>query len=919
MGFQRLELLLLLLPSAWLWWRTRDREWGTMVLRALALIALVAGLAGPYLRMSSPGRDLVIVVDRSRSMPADSAKATEELLRLAEDARKTGDQVAIVTFGARASIERSPSEDGRFDGFTREVLPDGSDLASALETALEIIPEARAGSILLLSDGEVRGRDALPAARRAFSRNVHIDVRPFVREESTDLAVESLDLPEVSASGEPFQFSAWVHTDEGREARYELERGGDIIASGTRKFQRGRNRMVFRDVVDEVGVTTYRLHILGVKDRVPENNSGLGALRIDGPRQILIVNHDGREDTLVRALRKSGMRVDFAAPEQAPLDRLGLEAYRAVILENVEAGRLSPHMRDLQRFVVERGGGLLVTGGRASFGIGGYYLSPLDEALPVSMEMRKEQRKQGIAIAIALDRSGSMGAPAGGGTKMDLANMGSAAAIELLSEIDSVSVIAVDTQPDVVQEMTPVTDADAIAERVLRIRSGGGGINTRTALEAAVSELQDAPQANKHVTIFADASDANEQEGCAELVERMNQAGITLSVIALGTPGDPHADFLRQIAQIGQGEVYFTTQSEDLPRLFAQDTLTAARSTFVDQPTEVVVAPDLFGLGEVPIASFPTIGGYNLTYLRPGATAGLIGADEFKSPIFAFQYEGLGRTAAYTGQIGGEFGADVVAWPEFSSFFVTVSRWLIGQEAPEAVHGNVYREGREVVLHVEVDPSSETAANLGRMEALLGQSDEDAARRSFTRITSSTFEARFPLEREGVALPTLKIDDRRSLRLAPVSLPYSPEYEPTPDPGGGERLMRRVAAESGGEVAPPATSLFRGERLGSSWRSITREMMLAGLILVLLEILFRRLALWSGIDWGAWMRRKKSAEVEEAEERARQTHDAPVDVLPTEYEAPLATPEKAAPLAGHAKLADAMSRARSRARREQGK
>ncbi len=914
-GFQRLEMLLLLLPAAWLWWRTRDPERGTMILRALALLAIIMSLAGPYMKLTTPGRDLVIVVDRSRSIPEGSQESTEEFLRLAESARRAGDQVAIVTFGARTAIERTLSEDGRFNGFTREVLPDGSDLALALETALEIIPEARSGSILLLSDGEVRGRDPLPAARRAFGKNVRIDVIPYTRALESDLAIELIDLPQVTASGEPFQFSAWIHTDEARTAQYELKRDGQLISRGEYNFQRGRNRLIFRDAVDQGGVSTYQLEVLGVVDRVPENNSGLGAIRVEGQPRLLVVNHDGKEDTLVRALRASGLAVDCSRPELAPLDRLGLESYRGVILENVAASRLSPHMDDIRRFVDERGGGLLVTGGRASFGIGGYYLSPLDKALPVSMELRKEQRKQGIALVIAMDRSGSMGAQSEGGTKMELANMGAAAAIDLLTVIDAVSVIAVDVEPAVVQEMTPLDDTSALVSKVLRIAPGGGGINTRTALEAATRELEKAVQITKHITLFADASDANEQEGCAALVEQLNLLGVTLSVIALGTPEDAHAEFLREIAGIGKGEIYFTTSSTDLPRLFAQDTLNASRSAFIDQPVEVGVAPDLHGLGEITARDFPTIAGYNLCYLRPGAIAGLVGKDDIQAPIFAFQYEGLGRTAAYTGQIGGEFGSDVVQWPGFSDFFVTVSRWLMGQEALEAIHGDVYREGREVVLRVEVDPESEEAANLGQMEALLGGDDGDADRRDFQRTSTSTYEARFPLETYGIALPTLKIDNRRSVRLAPVSLPYSPEHEPTPDPGNGERLMQRIAAESGGEVSPPVTALLRGEREGATWRSIARELLLAALIIGLFEILFRRLGLWHDLNWFSSLRARLSRSDQRAQRAAQSAHEAPIDSAPT-----VTTPEelqkKTAALSGHAKLADAMKAARGRASRE---
>jgi uncharacterized membrane protein len=721
----------------------------------------------------------------------------------------------------------------------------------------------------------------------------------------------------VAAVGEPFQFSAWIRTDSRRSAPYELERDGLVLARGTQLFEPGLNRLVFRDIVDAGGVARYGLHVLDVKDRVPENNSGLGALRVEGPRRLLLVNHDGRDDTLLLALRKSGLEVDCHAPETAPLDRVALEAYRAVVLENLAAGRLAPHMQDLRRFVQERGGGLLVTGGQASFGIGGYYLSPLDEVLPVSMELRKEQRKQGMALAIALDRSGSMSVSVGGGTKMELANGGAAAAIELLSEIDSVAVLAVDTSADIVQGMTDVDDPSALAARVLRIAPGGGGIYVRTALEAAVIELEQADQLSKHITLFADAADAEEPEGCEALVAQLNQAGVTLSVIALGTPADSDAEFLRGLAAVGEGEIYFTTEAADLPRLFAQDTLSATRATFIDAATEVRVLADLYALGEIPSQTFPTLGGYNMTYLREGGIAGLVTADELQAPVFAFQYEGLGRTAVYTGQVGGTFGGPLVAWDGFSAYFVTVARWLLGQEAPDSIHGHVFREGREAVLRVEVDPAAEIAADLGRMQALFGRSDADAERRGFQRLAAGVYEARFEFEEEGIVLPTLAIDERRSLRLAPLTLPYSPEYEPAPAPGRGERLLRSLAAESGGEVSPAATALLRGERAGRAWRAVTRELLLAALGLILLEILFRRLALWHGIDWLALLRRPSKAERAQAV-AAQRAHGAPLETPVKSGTKRGAPARKAAPLAGHAKLADALSRARQRARRELG-
>jgi Mg-chelatase subunit ChlD len=908
-AFQRPELLLLAIPAAWAWWITRDRELGTRALRALALALLVLALASPYLPRVSPGHDLVIVVDRSRSMTTEATDSARELIQLAEAQRGEGDRVGIVTFGSRAAIERPPLPEARFDDFARTVNSDGSNLAEALEVALELIPEERSGSVLLLSDGELRGRDPIPVARRAFGREVRIDTRPYPRPGRSDLAILRVDLPESAALGEPFQFSAWVESSTRVSARYRLVRDGEVLAEGDRAFEEGYNRLVFRDLVPTPGIASYQLEVLGVDDRYPENNLASAALRIDGPRALLVVNHDGAEDSLVRALRRSGLRVDVAAPENAPIDRLGIEAYRGVIIENVAAERLGARMTDVARFVTERGGGLLLTGGKASFGIGGYYLSPLDPVLPVSMELRKEQRKQGMALAVAMDRSGSMGMSSGGATKMDLANLGAAAAINLLSELDSIAVLAVDTEPDLIQPMTRVSDPEALRDRVKRIEAGGGGIYVRVALEAAAIELEKAPQLSKHITLFSDAADSEQQEGCGQLVSQLANAGVSLSVIALGTPADTDAEFLRNIAGLGGGEIYFTTDATELPRLFAHDTLTASRATFVDQPTTVSILPDLYGLGELTIDGFPELGGYNLAYLREGAIAGAVTTDEYRAPIFAFQYSGLGRSAAFTGQIGGTYGSGLPAWEDFAVFFVTASRWLLGQEPPDALFPSVRREGREVVIDVEFDPEAPAAPNAGELEALLGLEDGTTLRRDFERVADDRYEARFPLDRDGVALPSVKVDTQRSMALPPIALPYSPEFEPSTDAEAGERLMRQLAAESGGTVAPPSNTLFRVLRVGKGWRTITRELLIAALVVFLLEVAFRRLSLWNNLDWIRSQRRARPA-VDPAAARAHAAaksepqRDAPAPGTPTTHGAQPAA------------LGDALAAARARAKRE---
>ena len=67
----------------------------------------------------------------------------------------------------------------------------------------------------------------------------------------------------------------------------------------------------------------------------------------------------------------------------------------------------------------------------------------------------------------------------------------------------------------------------------------------------------------------------------------LSKAGITCSVIGLGTKADPDAALLEDIAKRGGGRCFFTDRAEELPRLFAQDTFVVARNSFIDEPIAV--------------------------------------------------------------------------------------------------------------------------------------------------------------------------------------------------------------------------------------------------------------------------------------------------------------------------------------------
>jgi hypothetical protein len=396
---------------------------------------------------------------------------------------------------------------------------------------------------------------------------------------------------------------------------------------------------------------------------------------------------------------------------------------------------------------------------------------------------------------------------------------------------------------------------------------------------------------------------------------------ITVSVVALGTPSDVDAEFLRSIARAGSGECYFTLDPKELPRLFAQDTMRIARSTFVDEPAATRVLPDLYGLGELdPAAGFPRLGGHNVVWLRPEATVGALVQGEFSTPAFAFAYRGLGRSAAFAGELGGRFGADVAAWPGFPSFFVTVARWLSGQEEPLEIFANAVRDGRDGVISVEVDPSAALPPDLSRARVRITGADGTTSSIPLERVGENRYEARAPLAREGVLLGSVVLgrDERgeeRMLALPPLALPYSPEFERSADPRRGERLMRAIARESGGEVSPPLGTLLRGEREARIWRVVRRELVLAALLLLLLEIAARRLQLWGGFEaslervLGRW-RRVRTASLTPKPSSVGSTEPSVArSAAPPSAPSPKAQPEGS-------NLDDALAKARRSARRE---
>ncbi len=834
--------------SLWLWRMPSRLLW---VLRSLTLLLLLLALCGTVLRLPSQAGTVVVLADRSQSMPAGSAVAQKEVIDLLHKAMGPNDRLAVVSFGRSVAVEQPPAS-GQFAGFVHEIGDDASNLADGLETALTLIPRDAPGKVMVLSDGRWTGRDPAAVAAHAAARNVAIDYRFSQRSGANDLAIARVEAPPTVAPGESFLITVWVQAPTAQTISFELHRGEERISAGEERLASGPNRLTFRDRAGDPGTLSYTLTVIGSgDDPVPENNRARFLVGVQGPRSILHVT-EAKSSGLARLLQAGRLPIQVQAPEECRWSLEELSKYSAVLIENVPAEKIgSAGMDTLAVWVRETGSGLMLTGGRNSYGTGGYYKSPLDPILPVSMELRNEHRKLAVAMVVALDRSGSMTAPVGGGrVKMDLANEGAVQVLELLGPMDELGVLAVDTNPHVIAELAPVKNKGTVMGNIRSIRSEGGGIFIYVALEAAAKMLDKAKAGTRHILLFADANDSEEPGHYQELIDKCQKAGISVSVIGLGTPRDKDADLLRDIAKRGNGRIFFTDKAEELPRLFAQDTFVVARNTFLDERTPIESTAGLRILTGRPFDLKQSIGGYNLCYLRSGATLATRTLDDYSAPVVAAWRAGSGRVLCYTGEADGKYAGPITKWKDVGDWYTSLVRWVAGpvnRLPPELLLTQDVKTGlHRVRLHLDPERTGDPFSELPQVTLLrsrIGQPPE-IQRTTLSWTGADTLDLERALQGRETVLATVTVPGYEPVALPPVCLPYSPEFQPA-EKGRGQATLEHLARASGGK-----------ERLelASIWKELPRHVRLVplapwllsiALVLLLLEVFERRSGLLS--------------------------------------------------------------------------
>ena len=171
---------------------------------------------------------------------------------------------------------------------------------------------------------------------------------------------------------------------------------------------------------------------------------------------------------LARVLEDAEIQVNVRNGLGVPNELSDLQNYDLVIFSDVPANRLNRKQMELVRaYVQDLGGGFMMLGSENSFGLGGYYKTPIEEILPVRTDTEKKKETPSIAMLLVIDKSGSME-----GIKVELAKEAARATVELLGRRDKIGVIAFDGSPHWIAEVQTAADNFYISDQIGSISAG---------------------------------------------------------------------------------------------------------------------------------------------------------------------------------------------------------------------------------------------------------------------------------------------------------------------------------------------------------------------------------------------------------------------------------------------------------------
>jgi len=697
------------------------RRIGSLAIRLALVACLVLSLAGLRLALPADRLSVVFLLDASASM-LDATR--EDLVAWARETvseMPEGDSAGVVVFGSNALVERLPSDLAELADPASQPVVGATDVGAAVRLGAAIFPTGTQQRMVLLSDGNDTSGEAADAIAAATSRGIRLDVVMPADESAAEVLVDAVDAPPGARVGETIDLDVRVRSTITTGATLRLLADGATVATRDLDLEPGITTLPFAVTAEEPGFHVFRAVIEPDDDRFPENNAAEAYVLVTGEPQVLVATDDAsRAADLVDSLTEGNLDVTVVASTGVPSSLTTLAGYDAVVLDNVEADALGPAtMASLQVYVRDLGKGLVMLGGRGSYGAGGYLGTPLEETLPVYMTVRDRERSPEVAMVAVVDKSGSMADchctgdsrdsanPSGtrGFEKVDIAREAILRAAEAMAPTDQLGVVAFDEGAHWAVRTAPI-DFGALEAGIGF--PADGNTNIYAGLKAAYDDLVNNPATLRHIILITDGWSTH--GAYDELLDDMRAAGITLSTI--GTGGGS-AGLLERLAEEAGGRYYDAGDATQIPDIFLRETIRTAGEQVVEETFQPIPSAPSEILDGLDAGRLPQLLGYNATTAKGSATVSLLTGRE--DPLLAQWQYGLGRAVAWTSDARQQWATPWIGTAEYGTLTAQLVAWTLPAQDAEGID-------------VRFSP-----ADRGNLDVEVTSFDDDGAPRNFFR------------------------------------------------------------------------------------------------------------------------------------------------------------------------------------------
>ncbi len=844
-------LLLLLVAVPWtIWFALKSdvqisawRRGLALGLRLVIALALVLAIAGLQWKQPQEGMNVFFLLDRSDSIPPGQQEAARLYVSKTSASKKPNDRAGVLVFGTDAAIDTSPNVKVGDQKIQAVVGTERTDLASAIRLGTAAFPETGQKRLVLLSDGNENVGDAFAAVLAARPLGVTVDVVPLGVARGGDVSVQKLSLPANIKKGQTFEVKIFAHADEAQRATVRLFLNDQLLGEQPVQLEAGKNLFTFPQTLSEPNFYTYEVQIQAPGDSVPQNNRAINFTTVRGDPRVLLVSAEPDKDALLATtLRSADLDVKVAEVTKFPGTLAEMQSYDSIFLSNIAAGDLGDTlMKLLQSAVRDFGIGLVCVGGDQTYAAGSYRGTPLEETLPVDMELSSKKVLPPGAVVLIMHGMEFMN---GNQVARDCA----IGVLEALGPQDEMGVLLWDGNERWLFRLQKVGDKKAMRRSIAGMNQGDLG-SFQNIMSMAHEELKKSSASLKHIIVFSDGDPAAPSQ---QLMQAIVGDRITVSTVLIA--GHAGQETMRSIAAQGQGRFYPVESADLLPQIFIKEAAVILKSAIYEEPFR----PQQVSSSELirGISDYPQLRGYVATSQKPRAETPLL--TDKGDPLLAHWQFGLGRAVAFTSDAKSKWAQDWLGWPTYRQFWSQIAKWSLRRLDNADFTTEVTIDKGEGVISVEAVDEKGNYRNFLNLQSVVVSPKGERQSVRLEQTGPGHYEARFPTRAVGAYMLNLMDIENGAVRGAQrlgASVNYSPEFSAT-EPN--RNLLRRLAEAGGGKVLEPdmpADNPFQHDRVKTFQPRDWWEWLLKlAIVLFPLDVGVRRIQ----IDRAEWARATKT-------------------------------------------------------------